>query len=71
MGTSLMRGLCWQPTRRYRDEVVSLVPAAAGSPAAAPTRRGGRRIPGTGSCGPPAGAGARPGRPAGRARGHA
>jgi len=46
MGTSLVRGLSWQPTRRYRDEAVSLLPAAAGWPAAASTRCGGRRISG-------------------------
>jgi len=41
---SLMRGLSWQPTRCYLDEAVPLLPAAAGSPAAASTRCGGRRV---------------------------
>src|SRR5262245_4588927 len=44
MGMSLVRGLSWPPTRCYRDEAVSLLPAAAGSPAAASTRCGGRRV---------------------------
>src|SRR5205814_10651716 len=79
MGTSLVTGLSWQATRCYRDEAVSLLPAMAGSTAAASTRCGGRRVPGdrtgacgpaarAGACGPAARAGARPGHPSGRAR---
>jgi len=45
MGMSLVRGLSWPPTRCYRDEAVSLLPAAAGAPAAASIRCGGRRVP--------------------------
>jgi len=63
MGMSLVRGQSWPPTRCYRDEAVSLLPAAGGRAGRRvhPMRRPPRsRGTAPGECGPAAGAGAHP-----------